>query len=225
MDDDIRKWYNVGNLFSKKIHLFSSFHLRLSKEIRRLSPPYVSLLLLRVFNRIESMMDNCLGRKNVDLRQLKSFQNSLIQRASKVETSSLSLFYACATCHLVGMNEVEICHFLQFLKVLKQLKILCLIPFRIKYSMLTAKPPKLSVFRHIAFKKVLLSKYVKRSSEIEVLQSNQTVITQHAKRELTVWQHDSVFWSTKKSQNRSLVGESFDRYNFNCSLPESLQYF
>ena len=25
MDDDIRKWYNVGKLFSKKIHLFSSF--------------------------------------------------------------------------------------------------------------------------------------------------------------------------------------------------------
>ena len=25
MDDDIRKWYNVGNFFSKKIHLFSSF--------------------------------------------------------------------------------------------------------------------------------------------------------------------------------------------------------
>ena len=51
MDDDIRKWYNVGNLFSKKIHLFSSFHLRLSKEVRRLSPPNVSVLLLRVFNR------------------------------------------------------------------------------------------------------------------------------------------------------------------------------
>ena len=51
MDDDIRKWYNVGNLFSKKIHLFSSFHLRLSKEVRRLSPPNVSVLLLRVFNK------------------------------------------------------------------------------------------------------------------------------------------------------------------------------
>ena len=51
MDDDIRKWYNVGNLFSKKIHLFSSFHLRLSKEVRRLAPPNVSVLLLRVFNR------------------------------------------------------------------------------------------------------------------------------------------------------------------------------
>ena len=25
MDDDIKKWYNVGNFFSKKIHLFSSF--------------------------------------------------------------------------------------------------------------------------------------------------------------------------------------------------------
>ena len=95
MDDDIRKWYNVGNLFNEKIHFFSSFHLLLSKEVSRLSPPNVSLLLLRVFNRIESIMDNCLERKNVDLRQLKSFQNSLIQRASKVETSSLSLFYAC----------------------------------------------------------------------------------------------------------------------------------
>ena len=41
--------------------------------------------------------------------------------------------------------------------------------------MLTAKPPKLSVFRHIAFNKVLLSKYVKRQSEVEVPQSNQTV--------------------------------------------------
>ena len=51
MDDDIRKWYNVGNLFSKKINLFSSFHLRLSKEVRRLSPPNVSVLLLRFFNR------------------------------------------------------------------------------------------------------------------------------------------------------------------------------
>ena len=50
--------------------------------------------------------------------------------------------------------------------------------------MLTApKPPKLSFFRHIAFNKVLLSKYVKRQSEFEVPQSNQTVITQHAKRE------------------------------------------
>ena len=55
------------------------------------------------------MMDNCLERKIVDLRLLKSFQNSLIERASKVETSSLSLFYSCVTCHLVGMNEVEIC--------------------------------------------------------------------------------------------------------------------
>lgn len=56
------------------------------------------------------MVDNCLERENVDLRLLKSFQNSLIQRASKVETSALSLFYACVTCHLVGMNEVsEIC--------------------------------------------------------------------------------------------------------------------
>ena len=95
MDDDIRKWYNVGNLFNEKIHFFSSFHLLLSKEVSRLSPPNVSLLLLRVFNRIGSIMDNFLERKNVDLRQLKSFQNSLIQRASKVETSSLSLFYAC----------------------------------------------------------------------------------------------------------------------------------
>ena len=95
--------------------------------------------------------------------------------------------------------------------------------------MLTApKPPKLSFFRHIAFNKVLLSKYVKRQSEFEVPQSNQTVITQHAKIELTVWQHDSVFWSSKKTQNRSVVrvvGESFDRYNFNCSLSESLRYF
>ena len=51
MDDDIRNWYNVGNLFSKKINLFSSFHLHLSKEVRRLSPPNVSVLLLRFFNR------------------------------------------------------------------------------------------------------------------------------------------------------------------------------
>ena len=41
--------------------------------------------------------------------------------------------------------------------------------------MLTAKSSKLSVFGYIAFNKVLLSKYVKHQSEIEIPQSNQTV--------------------------------------------------
>ena len=47
--------------------------------------------------------------ENFDLRLLKWFQKSLILKASKVETSSLTLFYACVTCHLVGLNGVEIC--------------------------------------------------------------------------------------------------------------------
>lgn len=113
MDDDIRKWYNVGNLFSKKIHLFSSFHLRLSKEVRRLSPPNVSVLLLRVFNRSWKYDGQLFRAENFDLRLLKWFQKSLILKTSRVETSFLTLFYACVTCHLVGLNlglnGVEIC--------------------------------------------------------------------------------------------------------------------
>lgn len=87
--------------------------------------------------------------ENFDLSLLKWFQKSLILKASKVETSSLTLFYSCVTCHQVGMNEVEIC----------QLFVVSEIVNNKKYSMWTAKPLKLSVFRHIAFNKVLLSKY------------------------------------------------------------------
>lgn len=47
--------------------------------------------------------------ENFDLSLLKWFQKSLILKASKGETSSLTLFYSCVTCHQVGMNEVEIC--------------------------------------------------------------------------------------------------------------------
>ena len=47
--------------------------------------------------------------EHFDLSLLKWFQKSLILKASKVETRSLTLFYACVTCHLVGLNGVEIC--------------------------------------------------------------------------------------------------------------------
>ena len=56
------------------------------------------------------------------------------------------------------------------------------LPYKI-FDVNCVETAKTEFFRHIAFNKVLLSKYVKRQSEIEVPQSNQTVITQHAKRE------------------------------------------
>lgn len=52
MDDDIKKWYDVGNLFSKKIHFLVHFTSSFPKKSDGFSSRKVSLiLLLRVFNR------------------------------------------------------------------------------------------------------------------------------------------------------------------------------
>lgn len=65
--------------------------------------------LLIVLNRSWKYDGQLFRAEDLDLRLLKWFQKSLILKDSKVETSSLSLFYACVTCHLVGLNGVQIC--------------------------------------------------------------------------------------------------------------------